>query len=55
MLPKICLAMSGNSFLNLNSNVGESSGVYKIKWILGQDLCECVKVSELGSLLWDAG
>lgn len=46
--------MLGNSFLNLNPNAGESSGVFKGKWILGQDLCDCVQVSESGSLLWEA-
>lgn len=40
--------MSDNCFLNLNSNVGESGGVSKTKWTLGQDSCECVEVCELG-------
>lgn len=41
--------MLDDSFLSLNSSVGESSvGVFKIKWMLGQDLCECVKGCELG-------
>lgn len=40
--------MPDNSFLNLNSSVGESGGVLKIKWTLGQDLCECVKVCDTG-------
>ena len=39
--------MLDNSFLNLNSSVGESGGVFKIKWTLGQDLCECMKVCDL--------
>jgi len=57
-LLKACLAMSENGFLNLNSSVAESGGVFKIKWTLGQDLCESVNVCDLGksrlALLYDA-
>lgn len=45
--------MLDDSFLNLNSSVSESSvSVFKIKWMLGQNLCECVKDCELGKSKW---